>query len=56
MADHGFAWLHLTDLNCGLDGQDCLWPNLRQPFPEHPNRLHEHRGTWDAVRSTGDLV
>jgi hypothetical protein len=30
MSDIRFVWLHLTYLHYGLDGQDCLWPNLSQ--------------------------
>ena len=56
MADNSFSWLHLTDLHFGLDGQDCLWPNLRQPFLDGRGKLHECCGPWDAVLFTGDLV
>ncbi len=51
-----FSWLHLTDLHYGLDGQDCLWPTLRQSFLEDLGELHKHCGPWDAVLFTGDLV
>lgn len=56
MADNSFGWLHLTDLHFGLNGQDCLWPNLRQPFLDGLGELHECCGPWDAVLFTGDLV
>ncbi|WP_295456870.1 metallophosphoesterase [uncultured Thiodictyon sp.] len=51
-----FSWLHLTDLHYGLKGQDCLWPNLRQPFLDDLGALAERCGPWDAVLFTGDLV
>ncbi|MBV5273957.1 MAG: metallophosphoesterase, partial [Lamprocystis purpurea] len=56
MSTDSFSWLHLTDLHYGLKGQDCLWPNLRQPFLEHLGALHDRCGPWDAVFFTGDLV
>lgn len=52
----GFSWLHLTDLHYGLDGQGCLWPNLRQPFLDDVARLHDQTGPWQAVLFTGDFV
>ncbi|MDS4032016.1 MAG: tetratricopeptide repeat protein [Candidatus Contendobacter sp.] len=51
-----FSWLHLTDFHYGLTGQDCLWPNLREPFLDSLAALHERCGPWDAVFFTGDLV
>ncbi|MFZ4698828.1 MAG: TIR domain-containing protein [Candidatus Methylumidiphilus sp.] len=51
-----FSWLHLTDFHFGLKGQDCLWPNLRQPFLDDLAELHELTGPWQAVLFTGDLV
>ncbi len=51
-----FSWLHLSDLHYGLKGQDCLWPNLRQPFLDDLTELRERCGPWDAVLFTGDLV
>jgi tetratricopeptide (TPR) repeat protein len=51
-----FSWLHLTDFHFGLKGQDCLWPNLRQPFIDDLAELHELTGPWQAVLFTGDLV
>jgi len=56
MADNCFSCLHLTDLHYGLDGQDCLWPNLRQPFLDDLTKLHDRCGPWHAVLFTGDLV
>jgi hypothetical protein len=56
MAKTSFSWLHLTDLHYGLKGQDCLWPNLREPFLESLGPLHDRCGPWDAVLFTGDLV
>ena len=56
MQRDGFAWLHLTDPHYGLSGQDCLWPNLRQPFLDDIAKLHGRCGPWDAVLFTGDLV
>ena len=56
MPDTCFAWLHLTDLHYGLKGQDCLWPNLRQPFLDDLGALHDRCGPWNAVLFTGDLV
>ncbi|HYN76721.1 MAG TPA: metallophosphoesterase, partial [Lamprocystis sp. (in: g-proteobacteria)] len=44
------------DLHYGLKGQDCLWPNLRQPFLDDIAKLHGLCGPWDAVLFTGDLV
>lgn len=51
-----FSWLHLTDFHYGLDGQNSLWPNLRQPFLDDLAKLHELSGPWQAVLFTGDLV
>ena len=56
MSTNSFSWLHLTDLHFGLKGQDCLWPNLREPFFEDLADLHNRSGPWDAVLFTGDLV
>ena len=56
MPTHSFSWLHLTDLHYGLNGQHCLWPNLRQPFFEDLRALYQLCGPWDAVLFTGDLV
>ncbi len=56
MSQNTFSWLHLTDLHFGLTGQDCRWPNLRQPFLEDLFELHQRCGPWDAVFFTGDLV
>jgi tetratricopeptide (TPR) repeat protein len=51
-----FSWLHLTDFHYGLNGQDCLWPNLREPFLKSLETLHKQCGPWQAVFFTGDLV
>jgi tetratricopeptide (TPR) repeat protein len=51
-----FSWLHLSDLHYGLEGQDCLWPTLREKFFESLGPLHERCGPWGAVFFTGDLV
>lgn len=51
-----FSWLHLTDFHYGLKGQDCLWPNLREPFLDSLAALHKLCGPWDTVFFTGDLV
>ena len=51
-----FSWLHLTDFHFGLEGQDCLWPNLRKPFLDDLAELHKLTGPWQAVLFTGDLV
>lgn len=56
MSGNRFAWLYLTDLHYGLDGQDCLWLNLLQPFLNNLTRLHDRCGPWHAVLFTGDLV
>lgn len=56
MTKTSFSWLHLTDLHFGLKGQDCLWPNLRQPFLDDLAEQHRQSGPWDAVFFTGDLV
>lgn len=56
MQTTSFSWLHLTDLHFGLQGQDSLWPNLRQPFLDDLEELHRHTGPWQAVLFTGDLV
>jgi len=56
MPTSSFSWLHLTDFHYGLKGQDCLWPNLREPFLDSLAALHERCGPWDAVLFTGDLV
>ena len=54
MSADSFSWLHLTDFHYGLDGQDCLWPNLREPFLKSLDELHECCGPWDAVLFTGE--
>ena len=56
MPTDSFSWLHLTDFHYGLKGQNCLWPNLREPFLDSLASLHERCGPWDAVLFTGDLV
>lgn len=56
MSSVSFSWLHLSDLHFGLKGQDCLWPNLRQPFLDDLAELHRRTGPWQAVLFTGDLV
>ncbi|HEV8025818.1 MAG TPA: metallophosphoesterase, partial [Stellaceae bacterium] len=56
MFSDSFSWLHLTDFHYGMKGQDCLWPNLREPFLESLAVLHEKCGPWQAVLFTGDLV
>jgi tetratricopeptide (TPR) repeat protein len=56
MSTEPFSWLHLTDFHYGLKGQDCLWPNLREPFLESLAPLHERCGPWQVVFFTGDLV
>lgn len=56
MPSPSFSWLHLTDFHFGLNGQEFLWPTLRQPFLADLERLHQQTGPWDAVLFTGDLV
>ena len=56
MQKNSFSWLHLTDFHFGLDGQKFLWPNLRQPFLDDLEELHQQTGPWQAVLFTGDLV
>jgi hypothetical protein len=56
MSTDAFSWLHLTDFHYGLNGQDCLWPNLREPFLESLEALDVLCGPWQAVLFTGDLV
>jgi len=56
MSTDCFSWLHLTDFHYGLEGQDCLWPSLREPFLDSLAELHELCGPWHAVLFTGDLV
>ena len=56
MSRDAFSWLHLTDFHYGLNGQDCLWPTLREPFLESLEALHQRCGPWQAVLFTGDLV
>src|SRR5688572_16684469 len=56
MATNHFSWLHLTDFHYGLKGQECLWPNLRQPFLNDLKELHDRSGPWQAVLFTGDFV
>ncbi|WP_439829248.1 metallophosphoesterase, partial [Aeromonas caviae] len=56
MMTPSFSWLHLSDFHFGLQGQNNLWPNLRQPFLDDLTKLHEKTGPWDAVFFTGDLV
>lgn len=51
-----FSWLHLTDFHFGLKGQDTLWPNLRQPFLDDLEKLHDLTGPWQVVLFSGDLV
>jgi tetratricopeptide (TPR) repeat protein/energy-coupling factor transporter ATP-binding protein EcfA2 len=56
MPTPSFSWLHLTDFHFGLDGQNFLWPNLRQPFLDDLAELHKLTGPWQVVLFTGDLV
>lgn len=56
MPTQSFSWLHLTDFHFGLDGQKCLWPNLREPFLADLTELHKQTGPWQAVLFSGDLV
>jgi tetratricopeptide (TPR) repeat protein/predicted phosphodiesterase len=56
MTNPTFSWLHLTDFHFGLQGQETLWPNLRQPFLDDLEELYESTGPWQAVFFTGDLV
>jgi len=51
-----FSWLHLTDFHYGLNGQECLWPNLRGPFLESLEDLRASCGPWNAVLFTGDFT
>jgi tetratricopeptide (TPR) repeat protein len=56
MPSKPFSWLHLTDFHFGLKGQNFIWPNLRQPFLDDLEKLHQQTGPWQAVLFTGDLV
>lgn len=56
MPTSSFSWLHLTDFHFGIQGQNHLWPNLRQPFFDDLAKLHGKTGPWDVVFFTGDLV
>jgi len=56
MTTPSFSWLHLTDFHFGLQGQNNLWPNLRQPFLDDLAKLHDKTGPWNVVFFTGDLV
>jgi hypothetical protein len=49
-------WLHLTDLHCGMSGQEHRWPNVREAFFEDLKKQHEKSGPWQVVFFTGDLV
>lgn len=49
-------WLHLTDLHCGMYGQEHRWPNVRDAFFADLERQHEKSGPWHVVLFTGDLV
>ena len=56
MSTNSFSWLHLTDFHFGLKGQDCLWPNLRQPFLNDLAVLHDLSGPWQAVLTAGSSM
>jgi len=51
-----FNWLHITDLHCGMPGQEHLWPNVKDKFLDDLHKLHEISGPWQVVFFTGDLV
>ncbi len=56
MSAEAFSWLHLTDFHYGLKDQGYLWPNLRGPFLDDLEKVHELTGPWQAVLFTGDFV
>lgn len=56
MPSKPFSWLHLTAFHFGLKGQNFLWPNLRQPFLDDLEKLHQQTGPWQAVLFTGDFA
>lgn len=49
-------WLHLTDLHCGQQHAEWVWPGVRSHFFEDISRLHDLCGPWDIVFFTGDLT
>ncbi len=51
-----FSWLHLTDLHCGSEAQDCLSPGEKEIFFNDLKKLHKKCGPWDLVLFTGDLT
>jgi hypothetical protein len=48
-------WLHLTDLHFGLEGQQFLWPRVKDQFFADLARVRP-AGGWDLVLFTGDLT
>ncbi|MEX2260880.1 MAG: metallophosphoesterase, partial [Bryobacteraceae bacterium] len=51
-----FTWLHLTDLHCGLQPQNWLWPRMHQVFLDDLSVLHDECGPWDLVLFSGDMT
>lgn len=51
-----FAWLHLSDLHCGLTANEHLWPRHEAEFLEDMAFLHANSGPWDVIFFTGDLT
>lgn len=49
-------WLHLTDLHCGVRGQQWLWPKIRAEMYSDLRKLHDVAGPWHVIFFTGDLV
>jgi len=50
------SWLHLSDWHHGNQGQQWLWPTLRQEFYDDLSKLSEMAGPWDAVIFSGDIT
>ncbi|MCP4111367.1 MAG: hypothetical protein GY749_38530 [Desulfobacteraceae bacterium] len=51
-----FSWLHLTDLHCGMRGQNLTWNNLKHIIFNDLKTLRKKCGPWDLVLFTGDLT
>jgi hypothetical protein len=52
-----FNWLHFTDLHCGQQDHEWLWPTFQKLLFDDLNKLNDSSlGPWDLVLFSGDLT
>ncbi len=51
-----FSWLHISDLHCGMEEQEWLWPEVKNMFLDDLKDLYCKLGPWDFVLFTGDIT